>query len=121
MQLRVNTTAKHFVKKCFQLKNLIGIISLFLLYLMVIRTSYYSTQKREQSGKDDSSVVVEKAVKSRRGSEGERKKISINISNLKLEAVKNIPLVTPHKCIETAALHKGEVKTQFTFNTCYNK
>ena len=120
MQLRVNTTAKHFVKKCFQLKNLIGIISLFLLYLMVIRTSYDST-KIEQSGKDDSSVVVEKTVKSGRGSEGERKKISINISNLKLEAVKNIPLVTPHKCIETAALHKGEVKTQFTFNTCYNK
>ena len=57
---------------------------------MVIRTSYDSTQI-EQSGKDDSSVVVEKAVKSRRGSEGERKKISINISNLKLEAVKNIP------------------------------
>ena len=114
MQLRVNTTAKNFVKKCFQL-NLIGIISLFLLYLMVIRTSYDSTQI-EQSGKDDSSVVVEKTVKSGRGSE-----ISININNLKLEAVKNIPLVTPHKCIETAALHKGEVKTQFTFNTCYNK
>jgi len=50
-------------------------------------------------------------VKSRRGSEAERKKISINTNDLKLEAVKNIPLVTPHKCIETAALHK-DIKTQ---------
>ena len=114
MQLRANTAIKHFVKKCFQLRNLLGIVSLFLLYLMVIGTSYDSNQ-RKQSDKDDPLKVGQLLVKKSPG--GDRNEISININNLKLEAVKDLPRVTPHKCIETAALHKGFIHVCFKLQT----